>query len=298
MPFSAVYAKYYGLGSSDPFLRTDYPFTAGNTPSGGTFLYDTQDGTDDGTIAIGAEVDWSSAIGTQTLVGVTDAGYPVIFSTHSNLYYVLTPDINLAAQPFSMVSTSYTMCFGAGSLIKTPRGEQTVETLKRGDTVFSASGKVLPVLWIGQKVCHHWVNGDAIQPVRIRAGALGNGCPTRDLVVTGDHGLVLDGVVVNASALVNGWSIIWEPMSNLDDIVIYYHIETENHDIVIANGAAAETFIDAATRCNFDNYDEFLALYGADRKIQEMDIPRVSSRRLLPLALRKKLEVVAAHSVE
>ena len=72
----------------------------------------------------------------------------------------------------------------------------------------------------------------------------------------------------------------------------YFHIETENHDVILANGAPAETFIHYAGRMAFDNCGEYIELYGAERIIPEMDVPRISSRRLLPDAIKERLGIV------
>ena len=79
------------------------------------------------------------------------------------------------------------------------------------------------------------------------------------------------------------------PLAELDDSVTYYHVETENHDVILAEGAAAETFIDYLDRCGFDNYQEYLDLYGAERVIHEMPLPRISAGRLVPGAIKALL---------
>ena len=81
-----------------------------------------------------------------------------------------------------------------------------------------------------------------MQPVRICAGALGDGLPNADLTVTADHGMVLDGLVINASALVNGATIDWVPLAELSTRVTYYHVETTGHEVILANGAPSESF--------------------------------------------------------
>ena len=88
----------------------------------------------------------------------------------------------------------------------------------------------------------------------IAAGALGKDLPVRDLRVTADHALLIDGVLVQAGALVNGTSIRRIEPAELGERFIVYHIETENHEIVLAEGAPAETFIDNVSRQRFDNY--------------------------------------------
>ena len=42
----------------------------------------------------------------------------------------------------------------------------------------------------------------------------------------------------------------------------------------------------------FDNYQEYLDLYGAERIIPEMDRMRITSRRLLPDAIKARLGIV------
>ncbi|TBX27786.1 Hint domain-containing protein, partial [Nioella sediminis] len=93
-------------------------------------------------------------------------------------------------------------------------------------------------------------------------GSLGNGLPHTDLMVTADHGMLVDGVVCHAGALVNDTTITRVPLSEMGETYTVYHIETEEHEIILANGAPAETFIDNVSRRVFDNYSEFDALYG------------------------------------
>ncbi len=57
-----------------------------------------------------------------------------------------------------------------------------------------------------------------------------------------------------------------------------------------ANGAAAETYVDYVQRRVFDNYTEYLALYGEERTIREMPLPRISTARLVPAELRARLD--------
>uniref|UniRef100_UPI003F6C90F6 Hint domain-containing protein n=1 Tax=Roseicyclus sp. TaxID=1914329 RepID=UPI003F6C90F6 len=114
----------------------------------------------------------------------------------------------------------------------------------------------------------------------------------RDLVVTADHALLVEGLLVNASVLVNGTTIT--EVADLPERVTVYHIETEDHDIILAEGAPVETYVDYAGRRAFDNYAEYLALYGEDRVISEMAYPRISSARMLPAALKAKLGITRA----
>ncbi|GEN22194.1 hypothetical protein HCU01_01430 [Halomonas cupida] len=184
------------------------------------------------------------------------------------------------------------LCFAAGSMIETPDGEVAVETLQIGDLVITVSGQQVPVKWVGRQTFRPAASNDEkLQPVRISEGALEAGKPNRDLVLTASHGVIIDGLVINAGALVNHSSISFVPLHELPETVTYYHIETEAHEVILANGTEAETYVDYIERQAFDNYDEYVELYGSETRIIEMPRHRISSRRLLPLALRQKLGI-------
>ncbi|MEM6461586.1 MAG: Hint domain-containing protein, partial [Pseudomonadota bacterium] len=174
--------------------------------------------------------------------------------------------------------------------IATPDGERRVEHLRIGDRVLTGDGRAVPARWIGrQTVSMRFQMPERLLPVRIRAGALGNGLPARDLTLTADHALLIDGLLINAGALVNGSTIDWVPVGEIGDSLTVYHVETEDHDIILAEGTPSETFIDFGGRRAFDNFDEYIALYGAERTILEMRYPRVSARRLVPPSLKERL---------
>lgn len=241
MPTTATYSHYYSLGTVDPRTLTDYPNLTANVAN--TTLTDDEDGGPDGDVALNASMSWSASSNVQ-LIGVTDAGYPVVVDT--GFYYIITDRGDLHNTPLVVNATGYTMCFAAGTQIATSTGPRDVERLDIGDVIQTADGTMTPVKWVGRKTVHKLFSGPHMQPVRIKAGALGGGLPHADLTVTADHGMVLDGLVINAAALVNGTTIDWVPMDNLPTQVTYYHIETEHHDVILANGAETETFVDAS----------------------------------------------------
>ncbi|MEL7116865.1 MAG: Hint domain-containing protein, partial [Pseudomonadota bacterium] len=87
-------------------------------------------------------------------------------------------------------TSSFPVCFAPGTEIATPDGPALVETLKIGDRVLRADGRATDVLWIGRQTVLKATAGEAMQPVRFRAGSLGDGLPRKDLTVTADHGMV------------------------------------------------------------------------------------------------------------
>ena len=95
---------------------------------------------------------------------------------------------------------------------------------------------------------------DGLQVLNFVAeGALGGGVPHRDLYVTPEHAFFFEDVLINASALVNDSTVYYAPLSMFGDSYTVYHIETEQHEVIIAEGAWAETFIDYGLRSAFDN---------------------------------------------
>ena len=212
---------------------------------------------------------------------VVDSGSDLVLFTNST--FVIGDPVTIS------VGTDLPVCFAAGTKISTPDGEKSVEALEIGDLVVTAEGRAVPVKWIGRQTIAKIFAGHSARPVRVSAGALGNGLPHSDLVLTADHALIMDGMAINAGALVNGTTITCDPFDTLPDRVTYYHVETEGHEVILANGAAAETFVDYVTRSKFDNFAEYVALYGAERSIEEMPYTRISTSRLLPASIKARL---------
>ena len=195
---------------------------------------------------------------------------------------------------FDLINTP--TCFLAGTLIATPQGEVVVESLSPGDLILAADGRALPVKWLGrQTIVTAFGPPSNDMPVLIRAGAMGEGLPHADLRVTGGHALLIDGILANAGALVNGSTITRIPRAELSERLTVYHIETDQHEIILANGVPSETFMDNVSRTRFDNFSEYAALYGeAETEMTELDLPRALSPRQLAPAIRSRLAFQAA----
>jgi hypothetical protein len=209
-------------------------------------------------------------------------------------WLLMTNDSYAAGDPVYISTSPFTTCFLAGTRIATPGGETPVESLSIGDLVLGADGRARTVRWIGrQTVVSVFANPQRNFPIRIGAGALGDNTPARDLLVSPDHALLVDGLLVQAAALVDGLAVRHDPAPA--PRFTWYHIELEDHALVLAEGAPAETYVDHVTRRRFDNYAEYAALYGADApSIPELELPRVKSARQLPAAVRARLAARAA----
>lgn len=163
-------------------------------------------------------------------------------------------------------------CFLRGTQILTPRGELPVETLAIGDEVMTHEGKAVPVRWIGRRSFPRQIaeRNAKVMPVVIRAGAMSDNVPIRDLRVSPEHALYFDGVLVPAVNLVNGRTIVRELTAN---VIQYFHIEVDGQAIVYANGAPAETYVDHDNRKMFANWPEYVSIYGEDSPADRANSP-------------------------
>jgi hypothetical protein len=144
-------------------------------------------------------------------------------------------------------------CFLPGTRIAVPDGEMNVEDLSVGDLVRTIHGVALRIIWIGTgRALASPGRRNAATPIIVRRSALAENVPHRDLHVTKGHALYLDGVLIPVEFLVNHRSIMWDDHARE---VRLYHIECEQHDILLANGAAAESYRDDGNRWLFDNWN-------------------------------------------
>jgi hypothetical protein len=143
------------------------------------------------------------------------------------------------------------LCFCAGTLIATPGGNVPVEHLRAGDMVTTAHNGPREVKWIGiGNVLATRGKRGAATPVIVRKGALSDNVPAQDLRVTKGHSLFVDGVLIPVEYLINHQSIRWDDHAQA---VSLWHIELDTHDVLLANGAPAESYRDDGNRWLFQN---------------------------------------------
>jgi len=183
----------------------------------------------------------ATADGSLDLTGASgDTASVALAQTSGNLTFNVVPD----GSGGSVVEVA---CFAAGTRIATAQGEAPVESLRPGDQVRTLGGRLAPVRWVG------WTRLDLARhpapeqaaPIRIRADAFAPGQPRRDLLVSPEHCLFIDGVLVPACRLVNGATIARE--DGLDSVT-YWHVELDRHDVLLAEGLPAESYLDTGNR--------------------------------------------------
>ena len=231
----------------------------------------------------------SVSFGANTLTIVTDLGT----TTFSNVTY------RSAAAGFSsgggagagmeaVTLQASPACFVRGTRILTDRGEVAVEDLTIGDGLVTVSGRVRPLRWIGTRsYAGRFLAGNPdLHAVLIRAGALGDRVPQRDLFVSPKHAMYLDGVLVPALALLDGETIVQpRPGERVD----YFHLELDGHDVVLAEGAPAESYVEDGDRAMFRNAAEFVPSGPAFQTLPYC-APRVENGPRLAAIRRSRLE--------
>ena len=139
-----------------------------------------------------------------------------------------------------------------GTMIDVPGGQKLVEDLQVGDLVRTKDNGYQPIRWIASRTLSaaDFAADKSLRPIRIKAGALGEAKPSRDLKVSQQHCVLLDDwrceflfgqdeVLAPASALLNDSTVT---IDRSDRDVTYYHFMFDHHEIVYSNGVETESF--------------------------------------------------------
>ncbi len=285
--FNSVYLTLSGTPSGFPFVNMNWSVTGISTlggaatdltfsTGGGTYNFTTADlfvsqANSVAPFLIGGTSSSGTGAGSATLSDLeqfdSGLGFEQGSVTANGVYYPLQTSVTyvLNSPP----------CFAAGTLVWTPRGDVSVETLKTGDLVVTASGETRPVKWIGHADVDFRAMPHASDslPIRIAADAFGPGRPSQDLVLSPGHSVcvrVLGEVLIPVGCLVNGSTIAQIEV----DTIAYWHVELESHDVLIANSLAAESYLAMGNRAGFDELRGLPAVYEEGRERTHADFCR------------------------
>jgi hypothetical protein len=241
----------YGLYGADRVVLSQIPYSSNDTL---TFTPGTP------VSATGTQALLNSEFGTPgTLTvhdgsGATIATLTIAAPVDTGKFGTVKAGSDLAIADSSTATGSPT-CFVSGTRILTERGEIAVEHLREGDRVVTVEGGARmfrPVRWVGQRqidLAGH-PRPEMMSPVRIRRNAIAADTPHRDLVVSPDHAIFIDGKLIPARMLVNGATIEQESGTQS---VRYFHIELDQHAIMLAEGLSTESYLDTGNRAFFAN---------------------------------------------
>jgi Hint domain len=202
------------------------------TPSGGSpfgSLYELAPGTDSVTTLL------SNA---DNIAGLTADPEGDLFGASGGQIYEVTP------------------CFARDTRILTDRGEIAVEALRIGDKAVTADGRTRPIMWLGHRRLDLTRHPDPISvwPIRVREGAFGVGKPSRDLWLSPGHALAVEGALIEVGALQNGRTVEQVRCAAIE----YWHVELDEHDVLLASGLPAESYLDIGNRTGFVNGRAFV----------------------------------------
>jgi hypothetical protein len=135
-------------------------------------------------------------------------------------------------------------------------------------------------------------------PIRVSRFAIDDRTPQRDLYLSQEHGLLIDGVLIPVKHLVNGRSIAFDDDAEMSETIEYFSVELDTHEVIFAEGTAAESFRYAGGQIAWDNLGDYQDLYGSEHKRMSAFAPicrynggRAEVRGLLRLAASRFVDV-------
>jgi hypothetical protein len=166
-------------------------------------------------------------------------------------------------------------CFGRGTLVLTVHGEVPVEDLAIGELVMTTNG-ALPVRWVGRTTLRRNASASwhpSVLPIRVARFALDDQTPRRDLYLSQGHSLFIDGLLIPVKHLVNERSITVDHDAKTSETIEYFCVELDTHQVMIAEGTAAETFRYGGGQIPWDNLSDYQDFYGREHKLMPAFAP-------------------------
>lgn len=142
-------------------------------------------------------------------------------------------------------------CFARGTMISAQRGAVAIEDLREGDMVLTGDNGLQPIRWIGsRKLSAAELEAKPnLRPIRIREGALGRNTPSRDLLVSPQHRVLVRSKIAQRMFGTLEILVAAKHLRESDGIdaaedlaeVEYFHMLFDRHEVVFANAAETES---------------------------------------------------------
>lgn len=147
----------------------------------------------------------------------------------------------------------FVSCLARGTMIRTESGPVAVEDLQVGDLVDTCDHGPQPLRLKlsrrigGAELARH----RSLRPVHIAAGAMGAGLPSRDLLVSPQHRMLIESPICKRMFGKVGVLVAATRLTDLPGIYVdeeigeveYFHLVFDQHEIIYADGAATESFL-------------------------------------------------------
>jgi len=189
-------------------------------------------------------------------------------------------------------AANFTYCYLKDTLILTPEGKKKIQELNINDEILNHDQKSIKIKWIGKQIINPvFAKLNKELPIKISANAIDINIPERDLFLSPDHSIFLEGLMINAKALVNGHTIY--QVSEWKDDVEYYHIMTENHEIIYSEGVPSETLHlnDEIQLNKFINAYELKEAFPNRLFMERINLPFIQYPRQVPQFIKNKLQL-------
>lgn len=193
-----------------------------------------------------------------------------------------TPEANLTAYRDIW---EFAVCFAAGTLISTANGARRIETLQCSDLVLTKDNGLQAIRWIGSRKLSaaDLAEYPNLHPIRIKAGALGARTPASDLVVSPQHRVLVRSTIAQRMFGSDEVLVAAKHLLEIDGIetaqdileVEYFHFMFDAHEVVLANGAEAESLFtgpEALKAVSPKARDEILSLFPELRGMDPMAV--------------------------
>ncbi|MEM8774207.1 MAG: Hint domain-containing protein [Pseudomonadota bacterium] len=145
------------------------------------------------------------------------------------------------------------VCFASGTLIKTLKGFVPIEKLRTGDMVATADDGFCPIRWIfSRKVSiGDLFANPGLRPIKIETAFCDKSTCQKPLYVSRQHRLLIGGQIARRmfdedEVLVPAKDLLAHNLVSVDTSMRsfrYFHILLEKHQVLNANGIAAESLL-------------------------------------------------------
>lgn len=193
------------------------------------------------------------------------------------------------------------VCFAKGAMIETARGLVAIENLTLSDHVATKTNGLQQIRWIGSvKMSHAALQRNPnLQPIRIKAGALGASIPSSDLVVSPQHRVLVRSKIAQRMFGTSEILVAAKQLLQVEGVDIahdlaeieYFHILFDQHEVIIANGAAAESLFtgpEALKSVSPAAKQEIFALFP---ELQDKDYEAIPAYQIASGRMSRKLAV-------